>query len=83
MSSNLNSFRQLNVTKNCSNLTQIAPANTSDTLHHTYHNWKKDANVEYLHRVKMALSSHVGGINITDTVNIRKAHEETNDSGYN
>ena len=42
MLSNSNNFRQLNVTANCSNLTQIAPANTNDTLHHTYHAWKRD-----------------------------------------
>ena len=74
--SNLNNFRQLNVTENCSNLIQIAPTNTSDTLHHMYHVQKRDADAEYLGRVKMALSSHTGGINCAVPADIRKAHEE-------
>ena len=34
-------FRQLNVNENCSNFTQIAPANPSDTSHLTYHAQKE------------------------------------------
>ena len=37
MSSNLNTFMQLNVIENSSNLIQIAPENTSDMSHPTYH----------------------------------------------
>ena len=37
MLSNSNNFRQLSVNENCTNLTQIALANSSDTSHPTYH----------------------------------------------
>ena len=37
MSSNLNNVRQFHVTENCSNLTQIAPANPGDMSHPAYH----------------------------------------------
>ena len=42
VSNNLNNFRQLNVTGNCSYLTQIASENTGDMLYHRYHNQKRD-----------------------------------------
>ena len=76
MLSKSNNFGQLNDTENCSNLTQITPSNSGDMLHHTYHAWKRDADADYLGRVKIALRSHVGGINFADPANIRKAHEE-------
>ena len=73
MSINLNNSRQLNVNEN---LTQIAPTNANDTSHHTYHAQEQDADVEYLGRVKIALSSHMGSINFADPANIRNVHEE-------
>ena len=76
MSSNSSNFMQLNVTENCSNLTQITPVNTDDISHHMYHGQKRDADAEYLGRVKMVLRSCMGGINFPDLANIRKAHEE-------
>ena len=36
----------------------------------------RDADVEYLGRVKMVLSSCMDGIKFADPANIRKAHEE-------
>ena len=41
-----------------------------------YHAHKRDADVEYLGRVKMVLSSHMGDINFADPDNTRKAHKE-------
>ena len=76
MSSNLNNLGQLNVTENCCNLTQIEPANPSDTSHPTYHSQKRGADAEYLGKVNTVLSSHIGGINFVDPVSMRKAHEE-------
>ena len=76
MSSNSNNFRQLNVTENCSNFTQIAPANTGYILYYMYHAQKRDGDAENSGRVKMALSSCVVGINFADLANIRKAHKE-------
>ena len=76
MSSNLNNFRQLHVTENCSNFKKIAFANTSDISHHMYHIQKRDADVEYLGRVKMVLSSHVHRINFADPANMRKAQKQ-------
>ena len=52
MSSNSNNFRQLNVTEEFSNLIQIAPANTSDMSHQTYHTQKTDVDAQYLCRIK-------------------------------
>ena len=69
MPSNSNNFRQLNDTENCSNLIQIAPANLSDTSYPTYHAQKRDADAEYIGRVKIILSCHVGVINFKDPVN--------------
>ena len=54
VSDNSNKFRQLNVNENCSNFTQVVPANTSGLSHHTYHTQKRDADVEYLGRCKCA-----------------------------
>ena len=76
MSSNSNNFRQLNVTENCSNLEQIAPENPSDASYPMYHTKKRDADMEYLGRVKTMLNSHMGGIKFADPVNTRKAHKE-------
>ena len=76
MSSNLYNFSQLNVTENCSNITQIAPVNTGDVSHHMHHTQKRDANTEYWGRIKMVLSSCMGGITFSDPANIRKAHIE-------
>ena len=76
MSSNSNNFRQWNVNENCSTITQIAPAYTSDMSHNTYHAQKWDADERYLCKIKMVLCSHVGGINFADPANIRKTHEE-------
>ena len=76
VSSNLNNFRQLNVTESCNNLTKITPANTIDMSHHMHHTQKRDADAEYLGRFKMALNTCMGGINFTDPANIRIAHEE-------
>ena len=76
MPGNVNNFRQLNVTEICSNLTQLATANTGDMSHHMYHAQKRDADAEYLGRVKIVLSGCVGGINFADLANIRKAHKE-------
>ena len=45
-------------------------------LHHTYYAWKRDADVEYVGTFKLLLSNCMGGINLTDPANIRKAHEE-------
>ena len=36
----------------------------------------QDADAEYLSRVKMELSSHVGSINFVDPANIKKDHKE-------
>ena len=44
--------------------------------HHTHHAQKRDADAEDLGRVKMVLSSPVGGISFKDPANIRKAHKE-------
>ena len=44
--------------------------------HSTYHARKSDADAEYLGRVKIALSTVIGGISFADPVNTRKAHEE-------
>ena len=44
-------------------------------LQYMYHTWKRNADAEYLGRVKMALSSCVGGIIFADAANIRKAHK--------
>ena len=74
MSSNSINFWQLHVNGKCSNLTEIAPANTSGSLHHMYCAQKQDANTEYLGRVKMVLSIHLSSINFADPANIRKAH---------
>ena len=67
MSSNSNTFRQLSVTKICSNLTLIAHTNTGDASHHMYHACK---------RIKMVLRSHMDDINFADPANISKAHKE-------
>ena len=40
---------------------------------HVHCTWKWDADVEYIGRGKMALSSHMSGINFADSTNIRKA----------
>ena len=76
MSCNPNNFGQLSITKICSDLTKIAPANTGGTSHHTDHAQKRYADVKYLGRVKMVLSSHVGGITFADLANIRKSYKE-------
>ena len=76
MSSNLNNFRQLNINEMCSNITQIAPTSTGDTLHYMYHAQKRNADAEYLGRVKIVLSSCMGGIHFADPASIRKAHKE-------
>ena len=60
----------------CSNLTQIAPANPGDTSHPTYHTKKRAADSKYSGRVKIVLSTHVGGINFVDPISMRKVHEE-------
>ena len=76
MSSNPNNFRQWSMNENLSNLTQIASANPSYTSPPTYHAQRRDADAEYLGRVKVALTSCVGSINFADSVCMRKAHEE-------
>ena len=76
MSSNSNNFRQLSINENCGNLTQIAPAKPSDTPHPTYHIQKRDADAKYIVKVKVELSSHIGGIIFMDPVSLRKAHKE-------
>ena len=76
MLSNSNHSRLLNVTENCINFTEIAPANPHDMSHPMYHDLKRDAYTEYLGRVKMALSSCMDGINLANLVNTRKAHKE-------
>ena len=76
MLSNLKNLRYLNVNERCSNLTQVAPANTGDTSHHMDCAQKQDADAECLRRVKMMLSSCMGSINFADPANIRKVHED-------
>ena len=76
MSSISINFGPSNVNEKCSNFIVVALANTSDSLHHMYHAQKQDADVEYLGRVKMALSSHMGSIIFVDPANIRKTHKE-------
>ena len=76
MSNNSNNLGHLNFTKSCCMLSIMASANIGDTLHQLYHTWKRDADAEYLGRVKIVLSIPVDGINFTDPANIRKAHDE-------
>ena len=80
MSSNSINFGSLNVSEKCNNLIQVAPENTDESSHHTYHAQKRDADTEYFSRFKMALSSHVGGINFADPDNIRKKQQQTNET---
>ena len=37
---------------------------------------ERDVDAEYLGRVKVVLSSHIGGINFVDPVSMRKAQQE-------
>ena len=74
MLSNLNNFSQSNATENFSNLIQIALPNVICHIQHIMS--KNDADAEYLSRVKLTISSHVGGINFTDPFNTRKAYKE-------
>ena len=76
MSSNSIKFGPLNINEKCSNFTQVASANTGDFSQYMYCTQKGDADVEYLGRVKMALSSHMGSTNFVDPANNRKVHKE-------
>ena len=76
MSSNSITFWLLNTTKKCSSFIQVAAANAGDSLQYTYHAWKWDSNVEYLGKVTIAISSHLGTINFVDQTNIREVHKE-------
>ena len=69
--SNSNKFRQLTVTENCSNLTQIAPENPSDTSHQKYYTQKRDAGAEYLNRVTIVPGSYIGDINFMYPIKTR------------
>ena len=55
MSSDSINFGPYNTNNKCSNFVQVAPAQTSDSSHFTYHDQWQDADVEYLGRVRMAL----------------------------
>ena len=63
-------FRQINVNENCSNLQK------HDMLHEMEHTQKRYADAGYLGRVKMVLTSCVGGSNLEDSANIRKARKK-------
>ena len=76
MSSNSINFGPLNINERCSNLIQVASANTGHSSHNAYFAPKQDAYVEYLGRVTTVLSSHIGSINSVDAANIRKAPED-------
>ena len=62
--------------KNVATPHKVAPVNTGDMLHHMHCTQKWDADAEYFGKVKMTLSSWMGGFNFADPANIRKAHEE-------
>ena len=83
MSSNSDNFRKLNVSGNSSNLIQIAAANPGDTSHPTYNAWKRDAEADYLSRLKITLRSCISDINFTDTVNTKNVHEELMNGVWN
>ena len=69
MSSNSSNFRQSNLTKNCTSLTQIACTNSM--IDQPIYITLADADAEYLARAKMVLSGCVGGINLADPATIK------------
>ena len=64
-------FGPHNTYKNCAIFVQVAFPDMGDS---SYHTQKQDADVEYLGRVRKAICSHVGSINVVDPANIRQLH---------
>ena len=53
----------------------LPPSNSSDPLHPTYHERKRDAQAENISLIKTASQNTIQNVNVVDPTQTRKAHE--------